>query len=103
MREFCLGQIGMSSKEFDCITYFDLELKIKGYNKKIDHKDFMLREIAFSSYIGSHIDPKSLKGINRQKFLPLRFDKKTTPKITEERKNRLADLIKKVKNGKAGD
>lgn len=103
MREFCIGQLGMSSKEYDCITYFDLELKIKGYNKKQDHTDFMLREIAYSAYIGSHIDPKSLKGVTRQKFLPLRFDKPEKKVNFKAKKQAFLELLKQVNkgNGKA--
>lgn len=100
MRQYALGFMNMTPKEFDCITFYDLELKIKGHREAQKRQDALFREVAYNAFFAPYQDPKKLRNMTREGFWPIYGEKETKALIIDDaKKKRLADLIKKMNNG----
>lgn len=98
MRQYALGFMDMTPKEFDCITFYDLELKIKGHREAQKRQDALFREVAYNAFFAPYQDPKKLRHLSREGFWPI-YVEKTTIKIDDEKRKRLVNLINIVNNG----
>lgn len=87
--------MGMSSKEYDCITYFDLELRMTGHREYQKRQDALFREIAYNAFFAPYQDPKKLKNFKREQFWPI-YTSTPSTKIDSQRRSRLVDIIKLV-------
>lgn len=97
MRQYALGFMGMSPKDYDCITYYDLQLKIRGHREAQKRQDALFREVAYNAFFAPYQDPKKLKTWTREKFWTI-YSHGETNEISPEKRKRLADLIKNFKN-----
>lgn len=88
----------MNSKDYDCITYYDLELKIKGHREAQKRQDALFREVAYNAFFAPYQDPKKLKTWTREKFWSI-YEQNTVAEMSEERRVRIAGMIKKINNG----
>ena len=60
------------------MTWAEFNIRLFSYNR-IEQKDwFKIREMAYASFIGSHVDAKKIKGMTKQKFMPLEADRKNS-------------------------
>lgn len=86
----------MSSKEFDCITFYDLDLKIEGFLNNERRQSEEGRFKAYTAYIAPHLDPKKLKGLTPQKFMPFEWDSSEAIISFEDKKEAFRNLLKNV-------
>ena len=98
--------MGMAPKEMECMTYYDLGLKVKGFNQHIARQEGWFRNVAYSAY-SPHLGKKA-KTLTLEKFWPVpELDKhhKKKKEMTPERIARVGSLIKEMagKNGKTRD
>jgi len=102
LRRYCLGFIGMSIGDYNNITYFDLMLKIDGFNSRRKHDEAWARKIAYSSYISNNIQLKQ-KDLDIDKFWPLddavKGSKEQGESLSEKRKRMQEALKKRKQNG----
>lgn len=95
----------MSSHEYDCITFYDLMLKIEGYNDK--RKDELTRQrlCAFFAYIAPHVKLKKNTRPTDLYKLPWDEENETGKTTLEQKKDGFKDLINIVtkKDGKVRD
>lgn len=59
----------------------------------------MLRELMWTTYISSHLDPKKMAK-RKEQFFPLNIDKKRKPAVSEEQKQLFISLYQEWKNNK---
>lgn len=81
------------------MTWSEFCIRMHGYNQVEETDWYKVREMAYASMIGSHMNPKKIPSKNR--FIPI--GKKAKPKVSKEQIERLAKLQReykeKVKNG----
>lgn len=85
----------MTPKEYDCMTYYDISLKIEGYQDKRNREDEVSRLIAFSAYVSANIKIK--KGFTPQKFWQLAHDKPEKKINFNAKKKGFMELLNMVK------
>lgn len=101
LRRYCLGFMGMTPKEYDCILYTDLIAKMDGFRERLIHEENIMRNVAFSAYIAPHLNPKKMaKKIDT--FWPMSGGNTNTKKVTDEKRARLKAFLQKQNNGKTG-
>ena len=89
----------MALCEFGCsdlnqvydMTWAEFRIRQFGYNRKQKDEWFKLREIAYASIIGPHLDPKKVP--DKEKYMPL----KDEVGINERIKARMKEAINKYK------
>lgn len=88
-------------REYDCMTYYDFELKAEGFLKSRDWYENIARTQSFIDF-KLHGDPKKTRNTNISKFWPLSSDPKA--KRTTRTPAELAEAIKKINaNGKTAN
>lgn len=97
MRQYALGFMGMTPKEYDCITFYDLQLKINGFRELQKRQDALFREVAYNAFFAPYQDPKKLRNLTREGFWRI-YDEKTSVKIDDAKRQRLVNIIKLVNN-----
>lgn len=98
--------MGMGYKEMECMTYYDLGLKIKGFRQQMAIQENWMRNIAYSAY-SPHLGKKA-KTLTVEKFWPVpeidekrRKEKKLTPERQKRVAGNIGDIMKKMAgNGK---
>lgn len=98
--------MGMGTKEMECITYYDLGLKVKGFKDHLALQESWMRNVAYSAY-SPHLGKKA-KTLTLEKFWPIPevdSKKKKAQKMTPERRARVSNTIKELMagNGKTRD
>lgn len=53
--------MGLSPYDYDCMTYYDLILKIEGFTDNQKRDESIQRMIGFCAFIGSHVNPNKTK------------------------------------------
>lgn len=85
------------------MTWAEFQLRLIGFNKAEERDLFKVRRIAWSAFIGSHQDPRKLRGMSESKWMPIGEKKKI--KVSEEHKQRFRNEYKKYlekqQNGRA--
>jgi hypothetical protein len=71
---------------------------MQGYNLKEESEWIKVREMAYASLVGSHLNPKKIP--SKQRFIPIGNNKPT--KISEEGANKLLEAMKKYQEEKNG-
>lgn len=61
--------MGMTPQEYDTILYRDLVPKLEGFKERLEYGETINRKVAYSSYIGPHLNPKRIPEID--KFWPI--------------------------------
>lgn len=87
----------MTPKEYDCITFYDLQLKINGFRELQKRQDALFREVAYNAFFAPYQDPKKLRNLTREGFWRI-YDEKTSVKIDDAKRQRLVNIIKLVNN-----
>lgn len=81
----------MSPYDYDCMTYYDLILKIEGFTDNQKRDESIQRMIGFCAFIGSHVNP------NKTKFDSVWPSSSTAPtEKLEDKKEAFKELIKKT-------
>ena len=97
----------MALCEFGCsnldevynMTWCEFRIRQYGYNRMQEREWYKVREVAFASIIGSHLDPKKLP--TKEKFMPLGKSKDlVSEKMRETMKNAILQYNKE-KDGKS--
>lgn len=88
--------MGMQPKEFDCITAYDLDLKLEGFYESFKSRREMDRFMAFSAYIAPCLDRKEVAKVTIEKFLPLDWDIEKEDEKFEHKKEAFKQLLKQV-------
>lgn len=101
LRKYCLGFMGMTPREYDCILYVDLIAKMEGFNDRMRWEEGIMRKVAFSAYVAPHVNPKKMPR-KIETFWPMSGGNTNTKKITDERRERLKLALKRYNDGKAG-
>lgn len=102
-----MGSMGMGYREMECMTYYDVCLKVKGFQQQLAVQENWARNIAYSAY-SPHLGKKA-KTLTLEKFWPvpeLDDRRKKIQKLTPERQQRVGDTIKELMrktNGKTRD
>ena len=73
-----MGEIGISPKDFNRMTYAEMILAIRGYEKRQEREWERTRIVAYQVYAGT---PKKGQNKSIQAYLPLPSDKLRTRKI----------------------
>lgn len=92
--------MGMSEREYECISYYSLLFKIEGFQNKLEYDLNIQRQAAFAGYIAPHLDPKKLRNITIDKFWPMPGSgagKTDNKKISDEKRSRIASNLKRLK------
>ena len=76
------------------MSWAEFRIRQFGYNRKQEREWFKIREIAYASIIGPHLDPKKLP--SKQKFMPL--GKKGVTEKMVVRMKEAVDKYNKEKN-----
>lgn len=86
--------MGLSPYDYDCMTYYDLILKIEGFTDNQKRDESIQRMIGFCAFIGSHVNP------NKTKFdsvWPSNSESvKDVSEELEDKKEAFQELIKKT-------
>ena len=76
------------------MTWAEFRIRQFAYNRKQKRDWFKIREVAFASIIGPHLDPKKLP--SKERFMPL-SDKS---EVNEAMKERMMKVVKIYKDKK---
>jgi len=80
------------------MTWAEFRIRLYGYNRQQEKQWLKVREVAYASIVGPHLDPKKLP--TKDKFMPIGKGKST---VTERMKDRMHQAIKEYhkrqKNG----
>ena len=66
--------MGLRLEDFYDMGWNEYLIKCYAYNRMYLDRKRDVRTIAFNARIGSHLDPKGLKGLTIKKFMPLEND-----------------------------
>ena len=84
------------------MTWAEFQLRLIGFNHAEERDLYKVRRIAYSAFIGSHQDPKKLRGQTEEKWMPI--GRKIKVKVSDEARQRFFELTKeylaKKKNGR---
>lgn len=89
----------MGVYEYNTILYHELMLKMEGFDQRLQNEEDIYRTVAFSAYIGSHLNPKKLPK-NVKEFWPLKRDV-ATKKVTDEKRAAMREALKRMAKEKA--
>ncbi|KFN39037.1 MAG: hypothetical protein JU82_08875 [Sulfuricurvum sp. MLSB] len=77
------------------MSWREFQLRSFGYKRK-DRQDWLkVREVAYSSLVGSHLDPKKLPK-TKEKFLPLGMEQQK--RVSDEQKENFLKAFRKYQN-----
>ena len=76
------------------MTWAEFKMREFAYDRKQEKDWFKIRELAYASIIGPHLDPKKVP--SKERFMPL--GKK--PGISEKMRERMKEAIKEYKDKK---
>lgn len=84
--------------EYDTILYKDLVLKMEGYKDRLDYGEAISRKVAYSSYIGPHLNPKKIPKID--KFWPIGDEKKDGAGVSlAQKREAIKEFLQAQNNG----
>lgn len=92
--------MGMTLKEYDIILYRDLIFKMNGFKMKLDYEEEIFRNMAYSSYIAPHLNPKKMAK-NIDKFWPMNTgngEKTPNKKVSDEKRKAIQEALKNMNN-----
>jgi hypothetical protein len=90
----CLCEFGLELDYTYDMSWAEFRIRLYGHNRKEKNEWFKVRELAWASLIGSHVDPKKLPK-SKEKFIPLEGKIES---ITELMKDRIRDVRDKYLN-----
>lgn len=95
--------MGLSVHEYDCMTYYDFELKASGFLKDREWYERIARRQAFVVFKG-YADPKKTKKMTEEDMWSLPSEQKNKGKVSRTPAE-LAAAIKKIneQNGKTAN
>ena len=93
MYSVCVGEIGISPKDFNRMTYAEMILAIRGYEKRQEREWERARLIAYQVYSGI---PKKGQNKSIQAYLPLPSDKLRTRKIDPNMREHFRQMALKM-------
>ena len=80
------------------MTWAEFRIRQFGYSRKQDNEWFKIREIAYASIIGPHLDPKKVP--TKEKYMPL-GDKPIQNNRIKKKMQEAVEQFKKDVNGKS--
>lgn len=80
------------------MTWAEFCIRMQGYNLKEENEWIKVREMAYASLVGSHLNPKKLP--SKKRFIPIGRKKK--PKIDERAKQMMLNAWSKYNKEKNG-
>lgn len=95
--------MGMSPKEMECTTYYDIGIKVKGFREYMAARENWMRNVAYSAY-SPHLGRKA-KTLPVEKFWPIpEIDdkRKKANRLTPERRQRVGAAIKDIIGATSG-
>ena len=75
------------------MSWAEFQLRLIGFNRSEERDLLKVRRIAWSAFIGSHQDPKRLKGLTEEKWMQI--GNKKVVKVSDEAKQRFLTEYKK--------
>lgn len=97
----CVGEFGLTMDYTNEMTWAEFRIRLFAWNRGQDREWFKLREIAWASLIGSHVNPKKLPK-SKERFMPLKKKKKTSESMIKRIKEAQEQFYKdkqKLENG----
>ncbi len=90
-----LCEFGCPSLEYVYdMTWAEFRIRQFAYNRQQKRDWFKIREVAYASILGPHLDPKKIP--SKERFMPL----KDTTEVNESMKERMMKVVKIYKDKK---